>query len=74
MARDGWHNLAVAVLLRAAHDTGQCGVAPCPHTCRTYGEWCDLGRFWRSDWARLLCEEAGINYRRVQRLLDTVVL
>jgi hypothetical protein len=71
---DGWHNLAVKVLLRAVDDTGRCQVAPCPKECRARGPWCDLGRFWRSDWARLLCAEAGVDYRHVERLLDTVVL
>ena len=71
---DCWHNLAVAVLLRAVEDTGRCQVAPCPHGCCIRGEWCDLGRFWRSDWARLLCAEARVDYRHVERLLDTVVL
>ena len=68
MTYSGAHNLAVAILLRAAEDTGHCGVAPqCPHGCSIPGAMCDMERFWESPWARILCDEVGIDNDMVIR-------
>ena len=64
----GVHNLAAAILLRAALDTEYCV------TCRDRehrhcerGEYCHVMRFWASPWARLLCDEVGLRYVSVLR-------
>ena len=66
MTADGAHDLAAAILLQAVRDTGRCSHCIDRERRRCVeGPWCDVDRFWRTRWARLLCDEVDLDYQAV---------